>query len=130
MIVTTHNKKFYFSLVRCEFVVEFDKNFTTNIQNNYCYNKDDITKIKSYLLYSIDCFKSRGYKNYNINQLNIKSISDRCKMTYKCYRNQPMESVGRRIIMISAKIPHILNLFNRNKNHPLIIKYSHIPFHN
>ena len=60
--VTTHNKKFYFYLVRCEFVLEFDNIFTTNIQTNYCYNMDDITKIESYLLYWIDCFKSRGYK--------------------------------------------------------------------
>ena len=60
--VTTHNKKFYFHLVGYEFVLEFDNNFTTNTQTNYCYNMDDITKIKSCLLYWIDCFKSRGYK--------------------------------------------------------------------
>ena len=64
--VATHNKIFF--LVRCEFVLEFDKKSTTNIQTKYCYNTDDITQMKSYLLYGIDCFKSRGYKNYNINQ--------------------------------------------------------------
>ena len=57
---TTRSKKFYFCLVRCEIVLEFDNNFTTNIQTNYCSNMDGITNIESYLLYWIDCFKSRG----------------------------------------------------------------------
>ena len=48
--VTTDNKNFFY-LVGCEFVLEFDNKFTTNIQTNYCYNMDDITKIKSYILY-------------------------------------------------------------------------------
>ena len=34
--ITTHSKKIYYSLLRCEFVVEFDNNFTINIQTNYC----------------------------------------------------------------------------------------------
>ena len=126
--VTTHNKKFYFYLVRCEFVLEFDNNFTTNIQTNYCYNMDDITKIKSYLLYSIHCFKSRGFKNYIINQMKIKSISDRCNLTDRYYINQPMQSVERRINMIIAKNPQLINLFDRKKNYPLIENYSHITY--
>ena len=65
---------------------------------------DDITKIKSYLLYWIDCLKSRGYKNYNINQMSINSLSDRCNMTYKNYMKQPMQSIELRINMVIAKI--------------------------
>ena len=128
--VTTHKKKLCFYSVRCEFVLEFDNKFITNIQTNYCYNMDDITKIKSYLLYWIDCFKSRGYKNYNINQMSNKSLGDRCNMTYKHYMNQPMQSVELRIKMLIAKNPQLINLFNGNKNHPLIRKYSHKPFIN
>ena len=69
---------------------------------------DDINKIKSCLLYCIDCFKSRGYNNYNINQMSIKSLSDRCNMTYRYYMNQPMQSVERRIIMNIAKNPQFI----------------------
>ena len=90
--VTIHDKKFDFYLVKCEFVLEFDNNSTTNIQTDYCYNMDDLTKIKSYFLYGIDCFKSRGYKTYNINQMSNKSLSDKCNMTYKYYMNQPVEN--------------------------------------
>ena len=32
--VTIHNKKFSFSFISCEFVIEFDKNFTTKIKTN------------------------------------------------------------------------------------------------
>ena len=85
--VTTHDKKFYIFLFRCEFVLEFDNNFTTNIQTVCCCNMDVITKIKTCLLCWIDCFKSWGYKNYNINQIRNKSNSDRCHMSYEFILN-------------------------------------------
>ena len=74
--VTTHNNNFY--LINCVFVMEFDNNFTENIENRYLYNFDDIiTKIKGYLLYWIECFKSAGYNFYNINQIILKqSLTD------------------------------------------------------
>ena len=82
--ISYHNNKFNFYLVNCEFVIDFDNNFTANIETNFLHNIDDIiTKIKSYLLYWIDCFKLRGYNFYNINQMTIKTISDRCNMTYE-----------------------------------------------
>ena len=49
----------------------------------------------------------------------IYTISERCKMTYENFINQPMNI---------ARNPRLINLFNRNKNHPLIRKYSHIQF--
>ena len=66
---------------------------------------DDITKIKSCLLYDIDCFKSRGYELYNINQMTVNSTSDRFNVTYEQYFNNPMHMVARRLNMISAKNP-------------------------
>ena len=60
----------------------------------------------------------------------INTISCRCNMSYKYYINQPMSMLERRINMIIAKNPQLINLFNRNKNHPLLRKYSHIPFNN
>ena len=126
--VTTHNKKFHFYLVRREFILELDNIFTTNIQTDYCYNMDGITKIKSLLLYWIDCFKSRGYMLININQMTITSLSDRCNMTYKNYMSYPMSMYERRINFIIAKNPQFINSLDRDRNHPLIRKYSHIPF--
>ena len=129
--ITINNNKFDFHLVNCECLIEFDNNFTANIETNYLHNIDDIiTKIKSSLLYWIDCFKSRGYKIYNINQLTIKTISDRCNMTYEHYMNQPMHMCERNINMNFAKNPELINSLDQNRNHPLIRKYSHIPFNN
>ena len=88
---------------------------------------DDITWLKSYLLYWINCFKSRGYKTYNINQMTVEVNSDRCNMTHKHYMNQPMSALELRINLLIAKNPQLINIFNRNKNQPLIRKYSHIP---
>ena len=80
--ITTHNNYLDFYLVNCEFVKECDINFTEIVETSYLYNTDHIiVKIGGFLLYWIDCFKSRGYKFYNINQINIKTISDRCNMT-------------------------------------------------
>ena len=51
-------------------------------------------------------------------------------MTYESYFNQPMQAIELRLNMIIAKNPQLINALDRNKNHPLIRKYSHLPFHN
>ena len=78
--ITTHNEKFDFYFINCEFKIEIDNNSTPNIETNYFYHIDS-DNVESYLLYCIDCFKSIGYKFYNINQMTINSIGDRCNMT-------------------------------------------------
>ena len=47
-------------------------------------------------------------------------------MSYKYYINHPMSMLERRINMIIAKNPQLINSLDRNKNHPLIRNYSHI----
>ena len=77
---STHNKNFNFYFLNCEFVVEFDNNFRANTKSNY-FSNTDIININKYLLYNIDCFKSRGHKFYIINQMTFNIISDMCNMT-------------------------------------------------
>ena len=113
--------------INCEFVIEFDNNFIANIKTNYFYNTDFIN-INKYLLYDIDCFKSRGYKFYNISQMTNNINSDGCNMTYYHYLIQPMNMCEKKTNMIIAKNPHLINSLDRNKNHPLIRKFLHIPF--
>ena len=124
-----HNKKFDFYLINCEFEIEFDINFTTNIEINYVYNIDS-NNMKSYLLYYTDSFNSRGYIFYDINQLTINTINCRCNMTYEHYMTLPMHMCERSINMIIAKNPQLLNALDRSKNGTLIKIYSHIPFNN
>ena len=40
--ISNHNKKFDFYFIDCEFVIEFDENFTANKQTNCCYNSDSV----------------------------------------------------------------------------------------
>ena len=121
----THNKKFDFYYIDCQFEILFENNYTANIEINYHYNTDYIN-IKSYLLFYIDSCELAGYKFKNINHMIIKTISCMCNMSYKYYINQPMSMLERRINMIIAKSPQLIKLLDRNKNHPLIRKYSHI----
>ena len=58
--------------------------------------------------------------------MTIKPLSDRCNMTYKNYMHQPMQSVELRINFVIAKKPQLIKFFNRNKNHPLVGRYSYI----
>ena len=62
--------------------------------------------------------------------MTINKISDRCNMTYENYINQPMRMCEREININIAENPLLINSLDRNKNHPLIRKYSHIPFIN
>ena len=73
---------------------------------------------------------SRGYRFCKINEMVFQTISDRRNMTYKYYLNQPISMCEIKINMIIAKNPQLINSLDRNKNHPLIRKYSHIPFNN
>ena len=123
--ISTHNKKIDFYYIDFEFEILFENNYTANIEINYHYNTDYIN-IKSYLLFYIDSCEINGYKFDNINHMTIKTITCKCNMSYKHYINQPMSMLERRINMIIAKNPRLINALDRTKNHPLIRKYSHI----
>ena len=123
--ISIHNKKFDFYHIDCEFEILFNSNYTANIEINYHYNTDYIN-IKSYLLFYFDSCEINGYKFKNINHMIIKTISCKSNYSYKYYVNHPMSMLERRINFIIAINPKLLNCLNRNKNHPLIRKYSHI----
>ena len=58
----------------------------------------------------------------------INIICDRSNMTYEHYINQPMHMFERKININIARNPHLINSLNRNKNHPIIRKFLHIPY--
>ena len=60
--------------------------------------------------------------------MTINIIPDRCIMSYENYINQLMSMCERKIKMNIARNPEFINSLDRNKNHPWIRKYSHIPF--
>ena len=124
--ITSQNKKFDIHFTNCEFNTVFDNNFKTQIDTNYFYNNDDITKTKSYFLYFIDFYKLQGYGYCNNDEMIIKTIGDKCIITYKHYIDQPMHMIGRRLNFVVNRRPQLINALDRSKNHPLIRKFSHI----
>ena len=65
-----------------------------------------------------------------ISELILKTISDKRYMTYNHFNNNPMQMVERRLNMINAKSPKLVNSLNRRLCHPRIRNYCHTPFTN
>ena len=59
--------------------------------------------------------------------MTINIFSNRCNMTYEHDINQPMSMCERNINITIARNPLLINSIDRNKNHPLIRKFLHIP---
>ena len=121
--ITNHNKKFDFYYINCVIQIDF-KNRLIDLEINFHHNTDYIN-LRSYLFFYTE---SHGIKNFRINKMIINTISCLCNRTYKYYLNNPMSTLERRINYIIAKNPELINTLDRNKNHPLIRKYNHIPF--
>ena len=62
--------------------------------------------------------------------MTVKSVSDRCNMTYEEYLKHSMSMMERKLNINNAKNSQLINSLDRNKNHPLIRKYSNTPFNN
>ena len=123
--ITRYKKEFHVSFINWEFYIDFDKNFKIHIESFYCISVDDLTKIKSFLLFWIEYYKlqGRGYK-----EMIFKTIGDKCQVTCNGYINKPMHMVERRLNLVVAKNPQLINSIDQNMKHRLVRKYSHIPF--
>ena len=121
--ISSHNKEFDFYYINCESEI-VTNNYSTNIENTFHHDTDYIN-IQSYLFFYTE---SKGIKFFYISHMNLITISCLCEMSYKYYINHPMSMLERRINMIIAKNPQLINSLDRNKIHHLIRKYSHIPF--
>ena len=121
--ITNHNKKFYYYYINCEFIIETN-NRLLNLEINYNRNTDYVD-LRCYLFFYTE---SQKIKNFKINKMIINTFSCLCNMTYKYYLNQPMSMLERRINYNIAMNPLLINSLDRNKNHHLIRKNSHIPF--
>ena len=127
--IAIYIKDYDIYFVNCRFNLEFDNNFTTNIEKNYIHNNEG-DKNNNAITYFINCYESMGYKFFCAKQMHISILFDKCNITYKNYINSPTPMFERRTISNIAKNPHLINTLDRTKNHPLIRKYSYIPFNN
>ena len=60
--------------------------------------------------------------------MNITTISKKRYMNYEHYIKQLMQMVELNLSMMISKNPRLIKALDRSINHPLIRKYSNIPF--
>ena len=60
--------------------------------------------------------------------MNKKIIGNERKMNYEYYIKQPMQMVELKLNVTISKNPQVINSLERNFNHHLIRKHSHILF--
>ena len=123
---TSHYKKFDIFSIKCDFYLVFNDDFKIHIESPYVQNKDDLTKTKTQFLSWIEHLKLERYSFCHVNEMIIESVTDKHWMTYKTYIQQPMPMVERKMNYVIHKCPQLIRALDRNKNHPLIRKYSHI----
>ena len=113
--------------INCKYKLEeFDNTFIAKTETRYIH-KAESEKINIILSSVIKNHELMGYKFCCIKQMGILILIDRCNLTYNEYMKGPLSMVERQINFNIAKIPSLMNSLDRNKNHPLIKKHSHIP---
>ena len=101
-------KKFVFYIFSYDCLIELDSNPTRHIVTDHFYNTD-ITNLYEYFLNELNFFISGECIVSNINQMTIKTINDRCNMSYKHYMDQPMCMCEKQIILNFVRNPQLIN---------------------
>ena len=117
--VTSYNKKFDIYHIKSDFYLVYNNDFGIHIKTHYVHNKDDLTKIKTELLFQLELLKYQGYSFCHINEMIIKAITDKHWMAYKTYMQKPMPIVERIFNSVFHKCPYLIRALDCNK-------YSHI----
>ena len=113
--VTSYNKEFDIYNIKSEFYLVFNNDFGIHIKTQYVHNKNDLTKIKTELLFKLELLNYEGYSFCYINEIIIKTITDKHWMTYTTYMQKPMPMVERRFNYVFHKCPYLIRALDRNK---------------
>ena len=106
--IITYNKKFDVYFIKCDFYLVFNDDFEIHIKTDYVHNRDDLTKIKICLLSWIEHLKLEGYSFCHINEMIIKTITDKHWVTYNTFMQTPMPMVERRFNYVFHKCPYLI----------------------
>ena len=123
--ISIQNEKINLYFIKCIFQIQSNNNIIANIEINNHYNSDYIN-IENYLSLYLNSCQKTGYNISNINHMIVNFISCRCNRKYNHYVDKPMYTLERRMNLIIAKNPSL----KKDTNHPLLRKYSYIPFNN
>ena len=123
--IRIQNETFNFYFIKCIFEIQFNIIIIANIEINNHYSSDYIN-IENYLSLYLNSCQKAGYKISNITHMIINITSCRCNIKYNRYVDKPMSMLERRMNYIISKNPSL----KKDTNHPLLRKYSYIPFNN
>ena len=106
--ITSYNKKIDIYSIKCDFYLVFNDDFKIHIETYNYHNKDDLTRMKRELLSWIENLKFKVYSFCHINEMIIKSITDKHWMTYITYMQRPMHMLERRFNYVFHKCPYLI----------------------
>ena len=127
--VVDYNKKFVFYYVRCKWKLHFS-DITIDFDSKRTCNCESWKFLKMLLISKIKYFENKRHKFSHISEMNFVFISNLRDLTYNHDIKVPKTMLEWAINIKLAKNPELINSFDRSKYHPLIRKYSHIPFNN
>ena len=125
--ITNHNQKYYFFLIKCDFILIINNDFSKpiHIETNF-YHNILLNNLKRYFLDHIESLIDKGHIFSHTDEMNILNVNAKRYMTYDNYINHPLQEIELKLNMIVDKNPHLINSQNRLRIHPLIRRYSRI----
>ena len=128
--IIEHNKKDDYYLIKCDFNLVFkNSGYSSHITSKLSDNRTMISGSK-FLFKMIDDFENKGYTFNHIAEMNIITIANKLDITYKFYIKHDMHAIEWKINALINKNPNLIIKLDRSKAHPLIRKFSHVPFKN
>ena len=76
----------------------------------------------------INEYNYKGYTFNRIDELNIITIADRRDKTYDFYIYHKMCALEWKLDAMINKNKNLINELDRSENHPLVRKFSNVPF--
>ena len=116
--------------MKCEYKLVFNANQYCPYVTSELYSKKTMCYWYKFFEKVISDFKDEGNIFNHIAERNIITIANTLDRSYDFYIKQNMCALEQRLYAMINKNKNLNNKLDRSKRHPLIGKYSHIPFNN
>ena len=126
--IIEHNKKYDYNQFKCHFKLAFSDNQRSEYVKPPLFDSKTITSLRNFLENVIRYFKDKGYDFNPIAETNTITIANKMFMSYDFYIKHNMHAVEWKLNAIVTKSKNLINELDRSKRHPLIRKFSHVPF--
>ena len=115
--------------MKCKFELVFNDDQYCPYVTCELYSNKTMCSWYKFLENVISDLKDKGYNSNLIAETNIITISNKLGMSYSIYIKHNMHAVEWKLFSMNKKDKNLIKKFNRNNwRHPLIRKYSHVPF--